>query len=84
MTEVHVSVGQSNSGVSCYMYRIKMLYFVKEYDWSCTAFVTNEFVIMIFWHAAIQNLCILLLYLELEENTVMWVVKKNSNLRRDT
>jgi hypothetical protein len=71
MTEVHLSVGQSNIGFSCCMYPIKMLHFVKEYDWSCTAFVTNEFVIMIFWHATIQNLCILLLYLELKENTVM-------------
>jgi hypothetical protein len=24
---------------------IKMLQFVKDYDWSCTAFVTNEIVI---------------------------------------
>jgi hypothetical protein len=31
---------------------------------------------MIFWHATIQNLCILLLYLELKENTVMWVAEK--------
>jgi len=71
MTEVHVSVGQSNSGISCCMYPIKMLHFVKECDWSCTVFVTNDFVIMIFWHATIQNIFILLLYPELKESTVM-------------